>query len=317
MAKLPSSITDLAAFYFLSCATRIKSLRPRLNGIFILRCKVIQCKFPPVKKAKVTTNATGKVSTKAGQSLESSDRWLAKISIGNQARNAEVNLTMKQETRLKTSEAMTSVVLKWCDSALDANTKATWGRIVKCYEKELKEFDNQTLNLQHLVSKLQQEEKEILGGPVNVANTEHKNDEIILAESDSSCTINTLAVMTTVMYTAAIFIPPLTPSRLVLLFWTPVTLMGLMMMTTMTMVVVVEVNQDMCPFRYLTMYGQYILNRNGGSDAIRAHNTYLLNIYYSLFFFFFTFFLGTRRTKPFSRTRNTIWRRMLEKPGTL
>ena len=94
MAKLPSSITDLAAFYFLSCATRIKSLRPRLNGIFILRCKVIQCKFPPVKKAKVTTNATGKVSTKAGQSLESSDRWLAKISIGNQARNAEVNITI-------------------------------------------------------------------------------------------------------------------------------------------------------------------------------------------------------------------------------
>ena len=113
---------------------------------------------------------------------------------------------------------MTSVVLKLCDSALDANTKATLGCIVKRYEKELKELDNQILNLQRLVSKLQQEEKEILGEPVNVANTEHKNDEIIVDESDSSCTINTLAVMTTVMYTAAIFIPPLTPSRLVLLF---------------------------------------------------------------------------------------------------
>ena len=63
---------------------------------------------------------------------------------------------------------MTSVVLKLCDSALDANTKATLGCIVKRYEKELKELDNQILNLQRLVSKLQQEEKEILGEPVNV-----------------------------------------------------------------------------------------------------------------------------------------------------
>jgi hypothetical protein len=127
------------------------------------------------KKPKPTKKA-GKVNNRISDLTESSNRWSVKISLGNQARNVERNITMKQETRLKTSEAMPNVALKMCECDLDADTKATLSSIVKRYEKQLKELDVQILELQRLASNLQREEKEIFGVGVNTDGEDNALD---------------------------------------------------------------------------------------------------------------------------------------------